>query len=52
VSGAELAGVVAGGLLVVVVLGVLAWSDYRTAHARATIRRTTEQHHRARSGRW
>ncbi len=52
VNGAELAGVVLGGLLVAVVLGVLAWSDYRTAHAQATIRRTADQHHRARSGRW
>jgi hypothetical protein len=52
VSGAELAGVVLGGLLVAVVLGVLAWSDHRTAHAQSTIRRTADQHHRARSGRW
>ncbi|HEY8558414.1 MAG TPA: hypothetical protein VIM97_13915 [Actinomycetes bacterium] len=51
-NGTELAAVVLGGLLVVVVLGVLAWSDYRTAHAQATIRRTADQHQRARSGPW
>ncbi len=48
VSGLALAGLVIGGLLVAVVLGVLAWSDYRSAHAQATIRRTVEQHHQTR----
>jgi len=52
VNGAELAGLVVGGIFAALVLGVLVWSDYRTGHCEATIRRTTEQHQRARSGRW
>ncbi len=54
VSGAELAGLVLGGVVVVAVLAALVWSDYRTAHSKATIRRTLDQHqqHRARSGWW
>jgi uncharacterized membrane protein YccC len=52
VSGAELAEVILGSVVVAVVLGVLVWSDYRTAHAQATIRRTVDQQHRARTGRW
>ena len=51
-SGAELAGAILGGLLFAVVLGVLVWSDYRTEHAEATIRRTVDQQHQARSGWW
>ena len=49
-SGAALAGVFLGGLLVAVVLAALVWSDYRTEHAQATIRRTVDQHHQARGG--
>jgi hypothetical protein len=49
VSGAELAGVILGGIFAAVVLAALVWSDYRTEHAQATIRRTVE-HHQARGG--
>jgi hypothetical protein len=52
VSGAALAGLVLGSIFAVVVLGALVWSDYRSAHSEATIRRTAEQHQWARSGRW
>jgi len=52
VSGAELAGLVLGGILAVVVLGLLVWSDCRNRHADATIQRTEAQRQRARSGRW
>jgi hypothetical protein len=50
VSGAELVGVVLGGLLGAVVLAALVWSDYRSEHSEATIRRTVDQHRQARGG--
>jgi hypothetical protein len=51
VSGAELAGVILGSIFAAVVLAALVWSDYRTEHAQATVRRTVDQHHQARGGR-
>jgi len=52
VSGAELAGLVLGGVVVVAVLAVLVWSECGNRHVEATIRRTDDQHHQTRSGRW
>jgi type VI protein secretion system component VasK len=52
VSGADLAGLALGGLLVAAVLGVLVWSEFGNRHAEATIRRTVDQDQRTRSGRW
>ena len=49
---AALAALAWGSMRVVVVLGLLVWSDCRNRHAEATIQRTEEQRQRARSGRW
>jgi len=44
-SGAELAATILGGIVAVLLLGALIWSDYSDPHTEKILHRASDQHH-------